>query len=961
MKRNIAFGLGLALLMGVLHWGGSSAAAFARAHPARMQMTEYAEFGEAILHGVRSHAHFVSYRMPLATTFASRLQYHGFLSPAAAASAGQIVLILLVFGLGMLLHPLGGLFSAAAAAALIWGAHDFNVYPDSIYSLLVLLSAGVLVWRERAPTPKRTAALALALGLTLLWRSPLALFPPLLALFEKPGAQRRKNRVILCLAPYLVLLPWVIFNWTVDRRLVPFEHRAASLNIATGALGLVENTEGDLRTLVGDSSVLGWAAGEIARHPVRYLSAVPKRVAYALSDQPVLAVLALIALIVFRRRRGHQAVGLLAAYYLGMHCLFTVEHRYFWPLWPLLAVLASSLPAAGQPKDESKPNALEARLASAVVLGALGLAAVAGLSAEAAVASFTARLWSGPGSGEEDFSRELARFPDDPWLLRERGRLRLNEGNPSGAAEDFARAARVEPADPRPRLQEARALLLLGKADAILAWNDPPGADFTLRADAAILKACALIRLGRTREARPLLKSALELYLGGNAVVRGEQGEHGRAVQDRLRTSDTGFVSNCLQLQGSVPAAQRDALDRELAALLPGASRVWISEAETAAARGERDRALRALARTGSLKMNPDEASRAAAAYRTLGEPAKALALLEKIPQSDSVRLERAVVETDLGRRETALKLLTQIESRRLNLSERRRLVALHERLGDVRGSAAALDSLISDQPGDAGLLVERAVLADRLGGGAGAAADLPRAEALPLDESARLRLAALWVDRAAAALREKDEARARSHLDRAAALRPDDRERLRMVSLRRALRDWEDAAALLEPLLKGGRTPSLLIERAEIDAGAGRRAPALEALAEAEKRADDGELSRAAHAYQNLKEYEKAISALDRLAARRPKDAEPLSDRGLCRQLQGRSAEAETDLKRAIALDPDLFSAYLTLGAVYVARKDNASAVKIYDAALARKPGRGDALRELLRRARAEAAHPSK
>ena len=76
---------------------------------------------------------------------------------------------------------------------------------------------------------------------------------------------------------------------------------------------------------------------------------------------------------------------------------------------------------------------------------------------------------------------------------------------------------------------------------------------------------------------------------------------------------------------------------------------------------------------------------------------------------------------------------------------------------------------------------------------------------------------------------------------------------------------------------------------------------------------------------------------------------------------MQGRSAEAETDLKRAIALDPDLFSAYLTLGAVYVARKDNASAVKIYDAALARKPGRGDALRELLRRARAEAAHPSK
>ena len=164
----------------------------------------------------------------------------------------------------------------------------------------------------------------------------------------------------------------------------------------------------------------------------------------------------------------------------------------------------------------------------------------------------------------------------------------------------------------------------------------------------------------------------------------------------------------------------------------------------------------------------------------------------------------------------------------------------------------------------------------------------------------------------------------------------------------------------ILEPLLRRSRDAALLLEQAEIEAQLGHRDVALRSLAEVE-RAEPGDiedLRRVAHSYQNLKEYDRAVSVLSRLMRRRPSDADLLSDRGLCQQLKGESAEAEADLKRAIVLSPDYFAAYLTLGAVYASQGRDVEAVSLYEAALAQKPrGISDDLRGLLRRARKEAA----
>ena len=423
----------------------------------------------------------------------------------------------------------------------------------------------------------------------MLYRTPLAFFPPVLALHEwasrrrDPPGDRRSRLALLCVVPYLLLLPWVAMNRSVHGRFILFEKDAATANIVTGALGLVRSVEGDLSTLVDEpidlsssGAVVGWAARQVLRHPLRYASAYARRAAFAASRYPVLLVLAVLSLYHFRRRREFQQLGLLAGYFLAVHCLMSVEDAYFEPLEPLFAVLAGALVFGFREKDPPPADSAGYRLSALAVNGLLSLVLALCLYASWVVGAFA--LLKGPGDAVRDLDRAVAENPRDSWLLLKRGRARLARGEVAGAVEDLRGAADVEPNDPAVGLQLAWAQALAGDPAPLLGWSPPPreGNDdpLQIRIDAEIFKACALIRAGQAERAQTHVKAALELHRERNILVRGDHGERERETLEKLRSAETGFRRQCEELQGARPAAEKRALrailDRLLPASLPG-------------------------------------------------------------------------------------------------------------------------------------------------------------------------------------------------------------------------------------------------------------------------------------------------------------------------------------------------------------------------------------------------------
>lgn len=113
---------------------------------------------------------------------------------------------------------------------------------------------------------------------------------------------------------------------------------------------------------------------------------------------------------------------------------------------------------------------------------------------------------------------------------------------------------------------------------------------------------------------------------------------------------------------------------------------------------------------------------------------------------------------------------------------------------------------------------------------------------------------------------------------------------------------------------------------------------------ARAEGPAPDRErLERMARLYQDASDYASAVRVLDRLIEDFPFDARYWNDRGVARLLLKDDAAALLDLEKAVAADPDLLSASLTLGGIHMSRGRKDKALKVYAAALRRPVRRGE------------------
>lgn len=471
-KRAAALAVPLALAA----WLGRPLAALVCERRASF-VPAYVDQGEALNHGFYPAPGFlISARLPVEPLLEARLAVHG-----AAADEGRFLFLAALLSLGLawaLGAWLGSGWTGWASAALcgawwmpIW-TPEGDFHKTFLLTLYVLSCACAAACRARRPSRRADMLLAAALGSSLLLRSTFAFLPPLLLLYDRLSrAQRPKGRVLLLLVPYLFLAPWIAMNGIRYGAFVPFEKQTADSNVVTAALGLPKTAELDVTALVGGSprpeSVLRWAATEIARHPLRYARGCFGRLFFVFRLYPVLFALALLA--VYRRRRDEafRHVGLLCAYYAAVHCLMSVEERYFVPLRPVLAALAAGLvlgPPAAADRDD--------RAAIVWTDGAALLGLCLSLFALEAVTAHALALGRGLVP-EQALEQALARPPHDAWLLHQRAKAALTRGAADEAARDLASALELQPSLPGARLDLAWALAQRGKPALLSEFGTP--------------------------------------------------------------------------------------------------------------------------------------------------------------------------------------------------------------------------------------------------------------------------------------------------------------------------------------------------------------------------------------------------------------------------------------------------------------------------------------------------------
>ncbi|MBI5241485.1 MAG: hypothetical protein HY926_13515 [Elusimicrobia bacterium] len=611
--------------------------------------------GEALLHGVPTDG--VSYRMPLAAVVLA--WYNGHASDRLKAAARPLLWAgpaALAFELGCLLQgPAGGALSAALAA-LPWSANEAGLGEETLYRLLIGLAAVLLAWRAARPTPLRSAALGLAVGVSLLCRSPLFLFPPLLAAWElvRAPAGRRRSLLpglgVLLLASYILLAPWALMNWRVHGRFIPLEDGRADSDVATAAIGLAPNLAGNYRWLAGvpdDSRVLPWAAQRVLRRPLPYLKGCAERLRFTLALQPLLWAAFLACLVLNRRREAFLQTGLLCLYFAGVHCLLSIEKRYLEPLWPLLEAAAAA-GAAGLLRKRHEPQDRPGPAAWPYLAGA----AAAGLLVLACVCAYPG---SPPPPALEPVARALRSRPDDAWLLHLYSRDLLRRGRAAAGVASSRRALELAPA-PYPILfDHVWALAASGQADPdwlarVTTGLDPGLPQYADKASAGwLLETLWHLDAGRGQQARAAYARALAAWQAAPprftplAAPRGDADRDlARRIDAELARLDTRLPDLVRSLAAAWPEDRRESLASRI---MDGSGRMRPKLLAGAPPKP----------RPASQSQEPpgDQRSQARAASAS-GDLRKALSLLDPLvaaePQDARLRNDRGVVYALLGR-----------------------------------------------------------------------------------------------------------------------------------------------------------------------------------------------------------------------------------------------------------------------------------------------------------------------
>jgi hypothetical protein len=488
--------------------------------------------GEILLHAVPSiQAGWDNYRLPMSSVLGALLYDHLPASAWPALRAGFGVLnLLLVAALGCLLggwtHGVLGAWALVYVTAF-WPEQSALLagkrfiagpvtwmsphYLQCVFTLLILLVAGLTVRRAKNPTWRRSLALGSAVGASLFFRSTLAFFPPVLILMELRAARASKKKLpwaswaCLGLLPYAMLLPWWLMNAAVHGGFVPFETGSVSLLLAGAALGTIDKLQVPSipAEWMAGTTPTAWAVREALSHPLRVAGGFFGRLAAAFTLEPVLPHFALGALWLRRRRAEERAAAALVLFFLVLHCAFPILDEYFMPLWPVFGALSVGVFLAPPAKEERSAELFS----RAVLLGTLGAALALYLLTAVVVAAYAPRLPKTEAAVAARLDSEVARNPNEAWLLYERGLRRVRAADVAGAAADIGASVALSPEYEDRALMSAWLEARRGDPRAFLDWNAryPEGA----HRDQALFRGHGFLVIGRPAEARRCLMMAL--------------------------------------------------------------------------------------------------------------------------------------------------------------------------------------------------------------------------------------------------------------------------------------------------------------------------------------------------------------------------------------------------------------------------------------------------------------------
>lgn len=396
------------------------------------------QFGGLLLAGVKDFG--VTLNMPLFQVVVAAALHAGI-------TAGRLFLFLhfaaylLVFLDGCLLGGYAAGLTGLAAAGLLrlyWGADWIFPYEQVFYACLLLLAQMMLTIRAREGSARASALSGLAIGAGLLARTPLFFLPPLLALgdLRRRGLRRGLAAALLLLCSYLPLAPWSLLNRRLYGEFRLTDSARAACNLITAANGSVFTMEGDCSRLAAPAQVEdphGFYFGEWVRSPLFQAGLFLKRLWAVFLFYPLLFSL-LAAAVALAWRNEDRSACILPVYFVAVHCLLSVEVRYFLPLLFLAPPLMASQLALRLRRREACPAAPAAAKSVLVLALCLVAATEALLLAYPARAAKSAAL---PGA----YAKASLAFPRDGLLLRKACRELWLEGDDAAFRACLARPA----------------------------------------------------------------------------------------------------------------------------------------------------------------------------------------------------------------------------------------------------------------------------------------------------------------------------------------------------------------------------------------------------------------------------------------------------------------------------------------------------------------------------------------
>jgi len=533
---------------------GAVAWQFARPGPDLSQnLGFYADRGELLLHGVRDRA--VSYSMPLLSLLCAARQRLG-LDLSLPERLAALLTALAAYGLGARGGRLRGLLYALAAALTGLTRRTCDT-EQAVYTLSLMIFLNLELSRQAGGDLLSSAAAGAAAGISMLVRSPLLLFPPLAAVygfFSKTGRSGKwlAGAALFLLFAYAPLAPWARLNNALFGHTTIFEEERPASNLITGALGMTYTVVGDARAFAGlsrDESAFRWAAKTVLAAPGRYAAAVARRAGRVFLMSPWLFLLAAAGLVLSRSRET-RFLAFFCAYFILIHCLLTVEERYFYPLRYVLALLA----AAGA-WELLERRGLAAGEKDRDVLTPVIFTAAAALTAAALVI-----VWRYPADTRPPLiavTKELEQRPGDGWLLKKRGELLLSFNLTAEGRASLARACAARP--------EADLCYITA------ALSGEPGVPprSPERYKLLLVKTLRELELGR-RSAAGTFSTAMNVWLADRNAVNGS-GADRRQMPDIIKANGSFWDAGLNDALLYFPPGTRTLLLARLSAL-PGAS-----------------------------------------------------------------------------------------------------------------------------------------------------------------------------------------------------------------------------------------------------------------------------------------------------------------------------------------------------------------------------------------------------